>query len=76
MTTIKKEIYKLIRNDTKLRRKIANELEVTDASVYGHAVREAPKLKEYPVVKIIMEHTGYSEDQIFDPKVKGKLQSS
>lgn len=65
---IRKEIYHLIRNDIKLRRKIADELGVTDTTVYGHAIREAPKLNGYPVIKIIMTHTGFKEDEIFEAK--------
>lgn len=63
---IRNEIYHLIRNDIKLRRDIADELGVTDSTVYGHAVRKAPKLNEYPVIKIIMTHTGFDEDKIFE----------
>lgn len=63
---IKDEIYHLIRNDIKLRRKIADSIGVTDTSVYGHAVRKAPKLKDYFVIKTIMDHTGFDEQKIFE----------
>lgn len=62
---MKDEIYTIIRNDVPLRKKIAECLDISDQSVYGHAVRKAPKLNEYPVVKIIMEHTGKKEQEIF-----------
>jgi hypothetical protein len=70
---IREEIYHLIRNDIKLRRDIADLLCVTDASVYGHAVRKAPKLKEYSVVRTIMIHTGFKENQIFEEEKKKSL---
>jgi len=63
---MKNEIYHLIRNDIPLRVKIARFLGITDASVYNSATRKAPRLTEYPVVKIIMEHTGKSEEEIFE----------
>ena len=67
---MKNEIYTIIRNDVTLRRKIAVQLGVGDATVYGHAVRKAPKLNEYPIVRIIMQHTGKKEDEIFDMELK------
>lgn len=67
---IRNEIYQLIRTDTVLRRKIADAIGVTDSTVYGHAVRKAPKLQEYQVIKIIREYTGKSEDEIFETEKK------
>lgn len=63
---IRNEIYHLIRNDIKLRREIADSLGVTDTTVYGHAVRKAPKLNDYNVVKTIMNYTGFCEKQVFE----------
>ena len=70
---LRKEITQIIRTDTKLRRKISEELDVSDSTVYGHAVRYengtgGVKLLEYPVIKIIMEHTGKTEEEIFEEK--------
>lgn len=67
---MKNEIYTIIRNDVPLRRKIAVHLDVADSTVYGHAVRKAPKLNEYPIVRIIMDHTGKKEDEVFDLEIK------
>ena len=67
---MKNEIYTIIRNDVPLRKKIADHLGVTDSTVYGHAVRKAPKLNEYPIVRIIMEHTRKKEDEVFDLEIK------
>lgn len=60
------DIYTIIRNDVPLRKKIADHFNVRDQTIYEHAVRKAPKLNEYPVVKIIMEHTGKKEEDIFN----------
>lgn len=62
---IKDEIYHLIRNDVELRKKMANHLNVSDATIYLHATRKAPKLKDYNLIKIMMEHTGFDEAGIF-----------
>lgn len=62
---MKHEIYDIIRNNVPLRKSIADYLGVTDATVYGHAVRMAPKLNDFIVVKIIMKHTGKREKEIF-----------
>ncbi len=63
---IRDDIYHLIRNDVKLRTKMAAHLEVSDATIYSHAKRKAPKLNDYNLVKILMEHTGKSEKEIFE----------
>lgn len=59
-------IYQTIRTDVPLRKKIANYLDITDASVYNCAKRKAPRLKEYGVVRIIMAHTGKTEKEVFE----------
>lgn len=64
---IRDEIYHLIRNDLKLRIKMASHLDVSDATIYLHAKRKAPKLNDYNLVKILMDHTGKSEEEIFEP---------
>ena len=69
---MRNEIYHLIRNDIPLRIKIANLLGITDASVYNSATRKAPRLTEYLVVKIIMKHTGKSEEEIFEIETSKK----
>lgn len=66
---IKDEIYHLIRNDVKLRMKMANHLEIAESTIYLHATRKAPKLNDYNLIKILMEHTGKSEDDIFEMDV-------
>lgn len=63
---MKEEIYKLIRTDIPLRMKIAELIGTTDASVYNAATRKAPRLSHYHIVKIIMDHTGKTEDEIFE----------
>lgn len=63
---MKLEIYEIIRNNIPLRNSIADYLGITEHSVYVYAVRMAPKLEDYIVVKIIMKHTGKSEKEIFD----------
>lgn len=69
---IRNEIFQKIRTDVPLRKKIASYLDITDASVYNSAVRKAPRLSEYPVIKIIMEHTGQNEEEIFEPQTAKK----
>lgn len=66
---MKQEIYDIIRNDIPLRKKIAFSLGVENITVYGHAVRKSAKLIEYPIVKIIMDHTGKKENEIFENKL-------
>jgi hypothetical protein len=61
---MKEEIYKIIRNDPTLRKLIGDELDVIESTVYGHAVRKAPILERYTVIKIIMAHTGLKEEEI------------
>lgn len=73
---IKEEIYHLIRNDVKLRMKIARYLGVTDTTVYGHCIRKAPKLMEYPVIKIIMKHTGKKESEVFDTEPRNHVKDN
>lgn len=63
---MKEEIFSLIRTDIPLRKKIAEYLGVTDWTVYGHAVRKAPKLNDAIVVEIIKKHTGKSLEEIFN----------
>lgn len=62
---IRNEIFDIIRNDVPLRKKIADYLGITDWTVYGHAVRKAPKLNDAIVVEIIKKHTGKSLEEIF-----------
>ena len=63
---LKEDIYQLIRNDIPLRLKISEVLGIIESSVYNAARRKAPVLEMYIVVKIIMEHTEKSEDEIFE----------
>jgi hypothetical protein len=63
---IKEEIFHLIRNDVKLRIKMAAYSGVSDTTIYLHAKRKAPKLYDYNLVKIVMDHTGKSEEEIFE----------
>ena len=63
---MKEEIYKIIRNNPDLREKIGNELGIIESSVYGLAKRKSDKLQKFSVVKIIMEHTGKAEEEIFE----------
>lgn len=58
-------IYTEIRNNIPLRQSIADYLGVTDSTVYGHAVRQAPKLNDAIVVEIIKKHTGKNLKEIF-----------
>lgn len=62
---MRQEIFDIIRNNVPLRKSIADYLGVTDSTVYGHAVRKAPKLNDFIIVKIIMKHTGKKEKEIF-----------
>lgn len=62
---MKDEIFIIIRNDIQLRKKIAEYLNVADWTVYGHAVRKAPKLNDAIVVEIIKKHTGKKLNEIF-----------
>lgn len=72
---MKEEIYQLIRNDVKLRIKMAVHLGVSDATVYLHAKRKANKLNDYFLVKILMLHTGLKEKEIFEESKLSKLKS-
>lgn len=63
---LKEDIYQLIRNDIPLRIKISEGLGVIESSVYGAAKRKAPVLEKYIVIKIIMEYTEKSEEEIFE----------
>ena len=62
---MEESIYLEIRNNVPLRKSIAEYLDVTDSTVYGHACRKAPKLNDAIVVEIIKLHTGKSFEQIF-----------
>lgn len=62
---MKQEIYDILRNNIPLRKDIADYLGVTDSTVYGHAVRNAPRLNDFIIIKIIMKHTGKNENEIF-----------
>jgi hypothetical protein len=62
---IRDEIYHLIRNDVKLRMKMAEHLGVAESTIYLHAKRKAKKLSDYNLVRILMDHTGKSEEEIF-----------
>lgn len=61
----REEIYHLIRNDWNLRATIADILGVSESTIYGHAVRKAPKLEHYLVVKYLMNVTKKSDFEIF-----------
>lgn len=63
---INKGILHIIRNDVKLRIKMAAHLGVSDSTIYLHAKRNAPKLNDYGLIKIVMEHTGKTEEEIFE----------
>lgn len=62
-------IYIEIRNNIPLRKSIADYLKVTDSTVYGHAVRKAPKLNDAIVVEIIKKHTGKKLTEIFSEEI-------
>lgn len=62
---MRESIYLEIRNNVLLRQSIAEYLEVTDTTVYGHAYRKAPRLNDAIVVEIIKLHTGKSLKEIF-----------
>lgn len=65
---MKNEIYEIIVGDKQLRRKIADELEVLDSTVYKHCRRRAPKLSEHRVVEIIAGHLNVEPYKLFDNK--------
>jgi hypothetical protein len=62
---MKEEIFNIIRTNVPLRKSIADYLGVTDSTVYGHAIRKAPKLNDAIVVEIIKKHTGKKLNEIF-----------
>lgn len=65
---VKEEIFELLLKDYELVRKIANELDIQEASVLRWGYRKQNRcVALYPVVKIIMAHTGMTEEQIFEP---------
>ena len=61
-----KEVYDIIRNDIPLRHKIANELRIEVNSVYQSAIRRSTKFSLPFIAKIITDHTGKKEEDIFD----------
>lgn len=63
---LKNEVYKQIRNDLALRKKIANVLAISDQTILVYAKRKARRLNDYNVIKAIMEYTGKDEESIFD----------
>jgi hypothetical protein len=63
---MKEKIYQRIRTDDELKKKLAELMHITYMSVYSSAVRKAPSLSDYKVVKLIMSHTGLKESEIFD----------
>lgn len=65
----KKEIYHLIRNDWQLRHIISEILGVAESTIYGHAVRKAPKLEHYLVVRQLMLYTGKKDTEIFKTSI-------
>lgn len=62
----KEEIYTLIRKDWQLRETLGNILGTSEGNIYGHAVRKAPKLEHYLVVKQLMLYTGKEDFEIFE----------
>jgi hypothetical protein len=62
---MKEEIFNIIRTNVPLRKSIADYLGVTHSTVYGHAIRKAPKLNDAIVVEIIKKHTGKKLNEIF-----------
>lgn len=65
---MKQLTYEDIRNNIELRNSIAEYLEITPHSVYGHAVRKARVLNSFIVVEIIKKHTGKTTEEIFTPE--------
>lgn len=63
---MKDEILELIKSDLALRKKISNIFNVPDGTVYNMANRNAYKLHNYFVVKLLMKETGKKENEIFN----------
>lgn len=63
---LKDEIYQLIRNDWNLRQKLASIINVSENTIYGHAVKKAPKLEHYKIVVEIMNYTGKKDKEVFE----------
>jgi hypothetical protein len=63
---LKNEIYLLIRNDIPLRGKIAKTVGIENDSVYRAAFRESPMFSRPFVLKIIIEHTGKTKEEILE----------
>jgi len=62
------EVLTEIRNNVPLRRMIADYIGVTDSTVYGHCQRNAPRLNDYVIVKMIMASTGKTQKEVVKPE--------
>lgn len=65
-TKLKDEVYQKIRNDIPLREKIAEQLGITESSVYVYAVRKSLSLSKPVVVNIIKKHFSLTEEALFN----------
>lgn len=62
------EIFLKIQIDVPLRKKIADCEGISHMSVRKLCIEKAPKLSQYNILKIIKEHTGWTDDEIFEEK--------
>lgn len=62
------EILLKIQIDVELRKKIAASEGIGHMSVRKLCIEKAPKLSQFNILKIIKEHTGWTDDDIFEEK--------
>ena len=64
---IKEQIFEILRTDYSLRKKIADELGLRETTVTSWAYRKQhAKVGFYTVANIIKEHTGLTDEEIFE----------
>lgn len=65
---IRNEIFLKIQIDVPLRKKIAEYQKTHHMSVRKLCIDKAPKLYDINILNIIKEHTGWTDDEIFEQK--------
>lgn len=61
-----KEIIQKLKTDTVLRLKVCLELKITEQSVHNAIKRKSKSILHISAVNVIKEHTGLSEEEIFE----------
>ncbi len=64
--TIKEDVYQRLKVDRALRKKIITKMKIRESNMINWIYRKSHyKIGHYYVIKIIKEHTGLTENEIF-----------